>query len=161
MPDLHLAALNFGHIQYIVYQSQQVAGGCRNLFQTCIYLGIVTNILPGNRIHADNPIHGRPDLVAHAAEEFTFCTVCSFRRGFCLPQGTLIPPHVKIIKEKYRRNNSQDHQQHGNRISVQPVGQEADRGVYHIIWNRCQHIPVCFLNRSIVYKTDLPAYSER
>ncbi len=71
--ELHLAALDFGHIENIIDQSQQIIG------RRLDFLQAVQNPLGGlilvqrNSRHTDNSVHGSSDLVAHPGEEFRLC----------------------------------------------------------------------------------------
>ena len=61
----HFTAFNFGHIQNIVQQSQQVMGRALHLLQAVDPPGIALTFLQGDIRHADNAVHRRSNLVAH------------------------------------------------------------------------------------------------
>ena len=65
----HLAALNFGHIQHVVNQPQQVFTGQLYFIQAVNQTIWVLYIFQGNLRHPDNRIHRRPDIMAHAGQE--------------------------------------------------------------------------------------------
>ena len=68
----HLPALDFGHIQHVVDQVQQVLAGQGDFFQTVLDLLGIFDIGCGDGRHAHNGVHGRSDVVTHVGEEFTF-----------------------------------------------------------------------------------------
>ena len=61
-----LAALNLGHIQHIVNQSKQVPARQGNLAQTVLHALLIVYIRHRNRRHADDTVHRRADIMAHA-----------------------------------------------------------------------------------------------
>ena len=61
----HFAAFDFGHIQHVVNQSQQMLAGKGDFFQAVLHLLRVVNIGGSNSRHAHNSVHGRADIMAH------------------------------------------------------------------------------------------------
>ena len=79
LPDHHAPRLDAGHIQDIVDNTQQMMGGRADLFQRLPGLRGKIRIVQGNIVQADDGVHGRTDLVAHAGKERRFSPVRLFR----------------------------------------------------------------------------------
>ena len=67
--QLHLAALDLGHIQNVVDQPQQIIGGGLDLLQAVHDPLRALPALERDGRHADDAVHRRADLVAHAGEK--------------------------------------------------------------------------------------------
>ena len=65
----HLAALDLGHVQNVIEQSQKVMGGAVHLFQAVKAALLALGFLQRDLRHADDAVHGRPDLVGHTRQE--------------------------------------------------------------------------------------------
>ena len=68
---VHLAGFDFGQIEDVVDQAQQVAAGAFDLLEVLDRLGValVLGVLPQNLAVADDRVERRPQLVAHVGEE--------------------------------------------------------------------------------------------
>ena len=80
-----MAGIQFAHIQHIVDQCQQVAGGKADLIQAVIYPGTVTPVFADNIHHAHNAVDGGADIMAHTVQELCFCLACRI----CFPERCL------------------------------------------------------------------------
>ena len=61
-----LAALNLGHIQHVIDQSEQVPARHGNLAKTVLHALLIVYICHRDCGHAYNPVHRRADIMAHA-----------------------------------------------------------------------------------------------
>ena len=123
------AALDLGHIQHIVDQSQQMPAGKRDFPQAVVNNGGILEIRRGDGRHAHDGVHGRTDVVTHIGQEFALGAVRPVRLMFRLPQRKHLPPRRPSIKEhhdQYRQQNQYAPQQ---RNKKPPVSQLRD---YHV-----------------------------
>ena len=92
----HLSAFDPAHIQNIIDQRQQEAGGNTDFGDAVGYLIVVPDGFGRNGTHADNGVHGRPDLMAHPGEEITLGRVrllCGSQRSRQFLLLALLAPH--------------------------------------------------------------------
>ena len=101
----HLAALDPAHIQDIVDQRQQETGGNADFRDAVRHLLVVPNVLGRNGAHADDRVHGRADLVAHAGEEVGFGGIRLLRShqrgGQLLLLALLLADHVGHVGPRH------------------------------------------------------------
>ena len=119
--ERHLSALDLRYIQHVVDESEQVLARQVDLVQVFLNLFLIVRVGKRKGCHADDRVHGRADIVAHARQKFLFCRARMlglYLRLFCSPArrvnlcidalelGYLFPEHAQIL-EKYV-------EQHGN-----------------------------------------------
>ena len=76
--QLNLAALNLAHIKHIINQHVQLMAGGLDFLQCLPDALLIIQAFHGNIRHADNPVHRRAHIMAHAAEEIRLCLTGSF-----------------------------------------------------------------------------------
>ena len=67
--QLHLAALQLGHVQHIVDQAEQEAGGGQDLLPARLLFFLIPDAAAADGDHAADAVDGGADVVAHAAQE--------------------------------------------------------------------------------------------
>ena len=128
----HLAALNFGHIQYVIDQPQQMLTGQGNFAQAVNHPVFIINIPLGNFRHTDNGIHGGTDIMAHAGKKLTLCHIGMYRICHGLVQFPYLLFGQLVIDDKDNRHHQQnrchraDHHPGTHRI-------QSGHGIFHII----------------------------
>ncbi len=75
----HLAAFDFGNVQHVINQPQQMLAGYRNFAQVFLHPVRVIGIGHCQRRHAYNGVHRRTDVVAHAGKKVLLCSIGVFR----------------------------------------------------------------------------------
>ena len=102
--ERHLTALNLGHIQHVIDQSQQMLAGQRNLLQTVLYLFRIIHMGSRNSRHTNDCIHRRPDIMTHIRQEFTLGPGRFFRRRTGFIQLTdLLLAHPVVHEENHQK----------------------------------------------------------
>ena len=77
-----LLGFQLAHIQHVVDQRLQVAGGKLDLLQAIVHTGFIVPVAADDVQHAHNAVDGRAHIMAHAVQEFGL--------GFALEVSLLI-----------------------------------------------------------------------
>ena len=75
MADRQFPILYFGHVQNVVDEGKQVAGGIVDLAEAIPNPVAFADVGRGNGGHANDGVHRRADFMAHAGEEIRFGAV--------------------------------------------------------------------------------------
>ena len=67
---LHTAGLDFGHIQHVVHQREQVGRRAAHLGYAVLDTCFIVKIFLGNVQHTHNAVDGRADIVGHIRQKF-------------------------------------------------------------------------------------------
>ena len=101
----HFAALDPAHIQDIIDQGKQESGRYSDLGDAVLHLFIIPNGPGRYGTHADNGVHRRPYLVAHAGEEVGFGGIRLLRShqrgGQLLLLALLLADHVGHVGPRH------------------------------------------------------------
>ena len=111
-----LSALDLGHVQNVIDQSQQMPAGQCNLYKTVPDPRRILNICHGNRRHAYDAVHRRPDIMTHVGEELALCPVCLYGcllRSVQLPKLLLRHPVIQHKDHHHCRQNDAARPKHG------------------------------------------------
>ena len=106
--QFHLARLDLVHVEHLVDERKQVARGFRNFLETVFHAFPVVQVGGRDCRHADNPVHGRTDVVAHARKEVTFRLAGGIRRVNGVAQHLLyflVLAHVIVYILETRHNS--------------------------------------------------------
>ena len=87
--DLQLVAFDGGHVQHVVDDAQQHPRRGGDLIQTAVHpFGRIVMLL-GDLRQADDGVHGRAYLVAHARQKLALCDACAVSLHHCLRELTV------------------------------------------------------------------------
>ena len=79
-------ALDSGHIQHFIDQSQQMTARFCDLAKALDHPVLTLDIRTRNGGQANDCIHRRTDIMGHIGEEFRLCTACTLRCPICFFQ---------------------------------------------------------------------------
>ena len=74
--QINFSALNFGHIQDLIDQVEQMPAGYIDLRKTVLYFFRRIQVGLGNNGHTHNGIHRRPDIMGHGGKEIGLGRIC-------------------------------------------------------------------------------------
>ena len=109
--ERHPAAFDFGDIQNIVDQRQQVTARRGDLVQTVPHIASVVQMELGDLRHADDGVHRRADIVRYGGEKLRFCLVGVLGHIDGAAQVLVDGEDVRAVDEKEQEERS-THQQH-------------------------------------------------
>ena len=66
---LHIAGFDFGHVQHVVDEGEQVGRRTAHLGHAVPHAGLVVKVVLGNVQHTHNAVDGRADVVGHVGQE--------------------------------------------------------------------------------------------
>ncbi len=94
----HLAGIDFGEIQNVVDDGEQMLGGVVDLLQSLL-LGVIRRVALEQISEPQNGVHGGADLVAHVGQKRTLGTVGALRplMGLGQLQGALVNHLLQVI----------------------------------------------------------------
>ena len=78
--QFHFARLDLVHVKHLIDERKQVARGFRNFLEAVLHTFPVIQVGGRDCRHADNPVHGRADIVAHARKEVALRLAGGIRR---------------------------------------------------------------------------------
>ena len=84
---IHLAGLDLVHVEDLIDQGKQMTRGVSDLLQAVGHALPVIEMGRRDRSHADNAVHGRTHVMAHAGEEITLRAARSIGRLHRLLEG--------------------------------------------------------------------------
>ena len=123
----HFPALDFGYIQHIVDQPQQMLAGQLDFVQIILNLFRIIRVIYGQGRHPNDGVHRGAYIVAHAGKEVLFGLIGLLRlfpRSFRIPPGRihfhvhtfqfrhLVPEQSQILK-KYVKKHGDYHERSG------------------------------------------------
>ena len=83
----HAAAVNAGHVQYVVDQAHQMGGGGLDLAQAVVDPGLFIDVGQADGGHTHNCVHRGADIVGHVGQKAAFGLICRLGIGQRLFQG--------------------------------------------------------------------------
>ena len=122
----HLAALNFGHVQDVVDEAEQVLAGGHDFAGVLPHLGRVFRLLGQQSGEAQHRVHGRADIVGHIGQKRGFRgagnlgglerlgQLLAVEPTLLLPllSHPLLLPPVEIIQQNTQEKRSQHDRHH-------------------------------------------------
>ena len=147
-----LARFQLPHVQHLIDQLQQKAGGIIDLLPAfCLLFQIPAEMIPDLH-HAADPVDGRSDVMAHALEKFGLCHIgalrlpCRFLQTFPVSMLTLHllfpidmlhpPPHH--LDDEHRRAVADQKQDQFSRCCLEH-GPLRDKSIHIIIPTPVDH----------------------
>ena len=122
--QLHFALFDFGGVQHLVDEVQQLLGGGGDLVQTVGHLLRLVQVVPGQVGKADNGVHGGAHVVAHAGEKVAFGLVGHTGAVQGFPQHLVFGEglDLAVVDETEGQNDLLLPAPHGKGLGADPAG---------------------------------------
>ncbi len=105
--ERHLSAFDFGHIEHIVDQAEQMIARQLDLLETMTDPVLVRAVRQADMRHPDDRVHRRADIVRHIGQKLAFCPARLLRLFFQALRFDDLRFGIRIVSPENKKHSQQ------------------------------------------------------